>query len=196
MALLPSGNLLVAAGAAGDTGSTFPTHFFEFDGTKFIQVPDPSSIFAGTQLSDLANLLVLPTGQILLTWDTPDVAIYTPASLTPCSACAPAITAFPSTIVRGVPQSISGTQMNGLSEAQSDPQVYKAATNYPLVQIVNTATGHVFYARTSNFSTMSIAPGVSSTASFTVSGATETGASSLYVIANGIPSAPVSVTIQ
>ena len=86
--------------------------------------------------------------------------------------------------------------MNGLSEAQSDPQVYKAATNYPLVQIVNTATGHVFYARTSNFSTMSIAPGVSSTASFTVSGATETGASSLYVIANGIPSAPVSVTIQ
>jgi hypothetical protein len=194
--LLPSGNLLVAAGVAGDTGSTFPTHFFEFDGTTFTQVPDPSAIFAGTQLSDLANMLVLPTGQILLTWDTPDVAIYTPASLTPCSGCAPAITSFPAKIVRGVPQSITGTQMNGFSEAQSDPQVYKAATNYPLVQIVNTATGHVFYARTSNSTTMSIAPGVSSTASFTVSGATETGASLLYVIANGIPSSPVSVTIQ
>ena len=72
----------------------------------------------------------------------------------------------------------------------------QANTNFPIVQIVNTASGHVFYERTSGFNTMSVARGQSSSTNFTVSGATETGPSTLFVIANGISSAGVPVTVH
>src|SRR5262249_4991527 len=70
-----------------------------------------------------------------------------------------------------------------------------ASTHFPLVRIVNNATGHVFYARTFNHSSRSIAPGAAVTTSFTVPATIEAGASTLYVVANGIPSAGTPVTI-
>ena len=73
----------------------------------------------------------------------------------------------------------------------------QTATNYPLVRITNQATGHVFYARTHDHSTMAVATGnaVVST-NFDVPLVMETGPSSLEVVANGIPSASVSVTVN
>ena len=73
---------------------------------------------------------------------------------------------------------------------------YQDATNYPLVQIVNTGTGHVFYAKTHGHSTMGVATGSTIVSTnFDVPAGIETGASSLFVIANGIPSAAASVTV-
>ncbi|HTZ81580.1 MAG TPA: hypothetical protein VMB66_00220 [Candidatus Acidoferrales bacterium] len=74
---------------------------------------------------------------------------------------------------------------------------YETATNYPLVRITNNSTGHVFYARTHNHSTMRVATGstIASTR-FDVPATMETGASSLEVVANGIPSIPVSITVN
>jgi hypothetical protein len=72
----------------------------------------------------------------------------------------------------------------------------ESATNYPLVRIKNNATGHVFYAKTHNHSTMAVATGSTSVSSdFDVAGATESGASTLAVVANGIPSSATSVTV-
>jgi hypothetical protein len=69
-------------------------------------------------------------------------------------------------------------------------------TNHPIVQIVNNRTEDVFYERTSGFNTMSVAPNTASTTKFTVSGTTETGPSTLYMIANGISSTGVAVTVH
>ena len=72
----------------------------------------------------------------------------------------------------------------------------QAATNYPLVRLTNRVTGNVYYARTTNPSTMGIAyTGVAST-NFVVSSKTETGLSNLQVVVNGLASAPVTVNIQ
>ena len=63
--------------------------------------------------------------------------------------------------------------------------------------ISNNSSGHVFYARTHNHSSMGVATGpkiVSTT--FDVPLTAETGTSSLVVVANGIASTPVSVTVQ
>ena len=90
---------------------------------------------------------------------------------------------------------LSGTQLNGLSQGAAYGDDVQGATNYPLVRIVNNATGHVFYARTSGHSTMSIASGQAGSTNFQVAAATETGASTLYVVANGIPSAGTPVTV-
>ena len=48
---------------------------------------------------------------------------------------------------------ISGTQLNGLSQAVSYGDDAQTATNYPIVQLSN-AEGDVKYLPTSNFSTM------------------------------------------
>jgi hypothetical protein len=65
-----------------------------------------------------------------------------------------------------------------------------------LVRIVNTATGHVFYVRTFNHSTMSVAPGQSGSTHLQVAPATALDASTLYVVANGIPSAGTAITVS
>jgi hypothetical protein len=71
------------------------------------------------------------------------------------------------------------------------------ATNYPLVVIQNHATKHFFFARTHNFSTMGIATGSAVvSATFDVPASAETGASTLYVVANGIPSAGKAITVN
>jgi len=55
----------------------------------------------------------------------------------------------------------------------------------------------VFYARTSNFSTMGIATGSAVvSATFVVPTTIETGPSALVVVANGIPSKARPVTIE
>jgi hypothetical protein len=66
-----------------------------------------------------------------------------------------------------------------------------------LVRITNTATGHVFYARTHNHSTMGVATGSAIVSTnFDVPSTMETGLSTLEVVANGIPSLAVTVTVN
>jgi len=100
-------------------------------------------------------------------------------------------------VIRGATYPISGAQFNGLSQAAAYGDEEETATNYPLVQITNQATGHVFYARTHDHSTMAVATGsaVVST-NFDVPAGMEAGASSLEVVANGIASASVSITVN
>ena len=109
----------------------------------------------------------------------------------------PTVTNAPATVTPGSTYAISGTQFNGLSQAQGFGDEYQTATNYPLVRITNTATGHVFYTHTHDHSTMGVATGTAIVSTnFDVPAKTETGASTLQVVANGIASAPVAVTVQ
>jgi hypothetical protein len=112
-------------------------------------------------------------------------------------AWAPKITKFPTSITRGSTYQVSGRQFNGLTQAESFGDEYETNTNYPLVRITNTATGHVFYARTHDHSTMAVATGTRIVSTnFDVPQKAETGASTLEVVANGIPSPKVSVTVN
>jgi len=70
------------------------------------------------------------------------------------------------------------------------------ATNYPLVRVTNSATGHVFYFRTHDHSSMGVATGTTPVSTrFDVPMFVESGPSALEVVANGIPSSPVSVMV-
>jgi len=113
------------------------------------------------------------------------------------SAWQPTISNYPSSVTPGSTYKISGTQFNGLSQANSFGDEFQCNTNFPLVQIANNSTGHVFFAKTHNHSTMAVATGSQTVSTeFDVPSNIETGASTLVVIANGIPSAPVSITVQ
>ena len=84
-----------------------------------------------------------------------------------------------------------------MSQAAAFGDEFQTATNYPLVRITNKNTAHVFYARTHDHSTMGVATGSRIVSTFfDVPAKAETGASSLEVVANGIPSAAVSITVK
>ena len=157
---------------------------YEFNGTTFKQA----------SVGSVAPILVLPTGEVIVVGNV--VGLLTSKG-TYDPSWAPAITKFPSSVNRGSTYQIFGTQFNGLSQAAAFGDEYQTATNYPLVRITNTATGHVFYAKTHDHSTMGVATGkkVVST-NFDVPAGMETGASSLVVVANGIPSKAVSITVN
>lgn len=173
-ALLPSGNVLVL----GNSG-----RLYEFDGTKL----KPTLLASGA-------MLTLPTGEVIVSGN--GVQTYTSTG-TYSPSWAPSITSFPTAVTRGSTYQISGTQFNGLSQAAAFGDEYQTNTNYPLVRITNHASGHVFYAKTHDHSTMGVATGSATVSTnFDVPAATETGASSLEVVANGIPSATVSITVN
>src|SRR5205814_10566307 len=115
----------------------------------------------------------------------------------PDPAWRPNITSGPATLTRGITVQISGTQFNGLSAGSDYGDDCTNATNYPIVRITNLTTGHVFYARTHDHSTMAIATGntVVSTMVEVPSNA-EIGSSSIEVVANGIASRRKRITIQ
>ncbi|HXE05438.1 MAG TPA: kelch repeat-containing protein [Bryobacteraceae bacterium] len=183
--LLPNGNVLCAASPGIFQA---PIHFFEFDGKKLNQVAAvPNSSF---ETSFVGRMLLLPTGQVLFTDGTQDVEIYTPGgSAKP--EWRPRIDSCPKRLKAGNAYRISGEQFNGLSQAVAYGDDATAATNYPLVRITNHATGHVFYARTHDHSTMAVATGGAKVSThFDTPKDLEPGTGDLVVIANGIASSP------
>jgi hypothetical protein len=156
---------------------------YEFDG---------KNLNSGPYLGYFNHLLVLPTGQVIVG----GAQIYTPSGK-PNPAWAPSVTQYPHTVMRGSTYKISGKQFNGLSQAQAFGDELTSVTNYPLVRITNQGTHHVFYAKTHDHSTMGVATGAATVSTnFDVPAGMETGASSLVVVANGIPSKAVSITLE
>jgi hypothetical protein len=108
----------------------------------------------------------------------------------------PTISQYTKSITAGSTYKITGTQFNGFGQAMSFGDEFQNATNYPLVRITNNASGDVFYARTHDHSTMGVATGSKTVWTyFDVPSNIESGASSLVVVANGIASKPVTVTV-
>ena len=174
--LLPDGNVLVE----GNSGT-----LYEFDGTKLIA----EQVNVGFGYN---SLMILPTGEVLISGS----AVYRPKG-TYQASWAPTITSSPASVTRGSTYQISGTQFNGLSQANTFGDELSSPTNYPLVRITNNSSGHVFYAHTHDHSTMAVATGSAKVSTnFDVPTGMETGASTLVVVANGIPSAPVNVTVN
>lgn len=188
--VLPNGKVLVAASPGVNAT---PVHFFEFDGTNLTEVPRPPN--ALNDASSYGHLLLLPNGQVAYFDARGTGQVYTPSG-GPNPAWAPTVASGPTTINPGATYSISGTQFNGLSQAVVFGASYQAATNYPSVRISNNTTGDVFYSKTHGHSTMAVATGsaVVST-NFDVPINIELGPSQLVVVANGIPSAPLSVNV-
>lgn len=191
-ALLPDGKVLLDLSPGAYTP---PTHWFVYDGTSLTQIADDFG--APAESSNDVYLLVLPTGQVLVDYRLgPDsLELYTDSGK-PEPAWAPTIGSVPTTLAAGGSYTLSGTQLNGLSEGAAYGDDYSPSTDYPLVQITNTATGDVVYARTWDMSNRSIAPGASSSTQFTLPSGIVDGASRLRVVTNGIASVPVAVIVR
>ena len=172
-ALLTNGNVLVEGNS---------DRLYEFDGTNLT----PGPLSAG------GCLLVLPTGEVLVGGS----AVYR-SNGSYDKAWAPGLYTSPIVVKRGSTYPIAGQRFNGMSQAAAFGDEFETATNYPIIRLTNKATGHVFYMRTHDHSTMGVQTGNAlTTTHFDVPVNTETGIATLEVVANGIPSPKILVFVQ
>ncbi len=175
--LEPSGNVIIF----GNSGAAY-----EWNGSTFSEL---------SGLEEVGPPVLLPTGQVMLIGYS-SVVLYTPTG-SPNASWAPTISKVASTIQAGKTYKITGTQFNGLGQAVAFGDEYQNATNYPLVRITNTSSGDVVYARTHDHSTMGVATGKKSVFTyFDVPSTIQSGASTIQVVANGISSKTVNVTVS
>jgi len=181
--------LMMASPGFGDP----PSSFFEWDGKHLTQVPGtPNAPIDG---SFFGNMLMLPTGQILLTDFSNDIEIYTP---TPRhrDGSEPIVIFTPIILHAGGSYQIFGFRFNGMSQGAAYGDDVQGATNYPLVRLTNLITGRVFYSRTHDHSSMAVASNDLVSTHFDVPAGQERGLSKLEVVANGIASDPVFVFVN
>jgi Galactose oxidase, central domain len=206
--LMPSGKVICVAGSmVGLQGDFFSqgTTFLEFDptssATTIPSLDEQPGIASGT-FTYQCWFILLPTGQLLVSAATNTLYLYTPdpATSAPNPAWKPANISVPNPMVLGRSYTLSGTQINGMSQAVTYGDDGNMATNYPIVQLTNPATGNVVYLRSYNFSTMGIATGTTvpddlESCTIDIPANLGTGSWNLAVIANGISSDPVAIQI-
>jgi len=170
-----------------------PTTFLTYKNGKLKTITGPPN--ESNDSSYNIRLLMLPTGQVLEDDGSSDMEVYTSKGHAMPKA-RPSITYVPSTLSRGSTYTAQGVLFNGISQTNFYGDDDSQATNFPIVRITNTGTGHVFYAKTHGFSFMGVASKNPVSTQFDVPSGAETGASTLVVVANGIASKPVNVTVQ
>ena len=90
---------------------------------------------------------------------------------------------------------ITGLRFNGVSYGAYYGDDVQQSTNYPIVRITNTGTGHVCYGKSHDYAT-GISDGTVTAVKFDIPASCETGASTLQVVVNGVPSKAKAVTIN
>jgi hypothetical protein len=193
--LLTNGNVLCVAGPCGDNANDWasPSMFFEFDGANLIRVSDPPNSGGVTYEG---RLMVVPAGQVLFAAGSNAIYAYTPSG-SPNPAWQPVITSFPTDVQLGNTYTLQGTQLNGLSQAAMYGDDAQQATNYPLVRARSLADNTISYWRTANHSTMGVATGAKIVSTnVTVPSTIAAGTYDVVVVANGIASSPVVLTVD
>ena len=91
---------------------------------------------------------------------------------------------------------IKGIRFNGMSQGAMFGDDYQSATNYPLVRITHIKSGKVYYCRTHDHSYMGVASDKKVYTFFDVPDNLKEGKYNLEVVANGIPSKPLRISVK
>jgi hypothetical protein len=189
--ILPDGQVIFTADF-GPTKGTFspPTEMFDYDYTTntITQVTNlpPGNDFANTG-AFVDRTLVLPNGQLLLN-DGNNLYTFTPSDSAQ-SAWLPTISSVVKT--GSNTYTLTGLQLNGISEGASYGDDVNVSENYPIVQLTS-SSGQVYYATTSNWSNVggvsAVGDTTPETVDFTLPDGIPNGNYQVAVIANGISS--------
>ncbi len=192
---MPSGHVLLAADA-GPSGSTFdgPTQLFDFDPKARTVKPVQPAFPSAAALSGPAfvmTMLVLPTGQILVSNGSRTLWIYTPDGKAPL-ASQPTVSKLK---YDGSGRfTLSGKQLDGVSAGAAYGDDNEMDENYPIVSMKGT-DGSVYYARTTHWSKVSVADKSKQTVDFTLKAGMPAGAYAMTVSGAGVQSAASCLTV-
>jgi hypothetical protein len=206
-AVLPNGDVLIALSPLGNQpadkngnpgGYSFPSNsnIYEFNPSSgFTDVSPGSGGRGGNSIGHNAftlNMVVLPTGQVLLSDEGNSFQVFTEDSATgPQNDWRPTVT---NVVSNGDGTfTLNGTQLNGIDEGANYGDDNESASNYPLIRFTD-SSGNVSYGRTFNWSSTGVATGATPVSTEFVLPSGHSSLSdfdSFVVVANGIPSLPV-----
>ena len=191
-AMMVDGNILCALGPDG--GYDTPTYFYEYNylSNAFTQAPAPGGGSSFSQVSYACVMLDLPDGSVLFSSDSSQLYDYQPGGA-PLPNGIPAI----SSVTTNLDGSflLTGTGLNGISEGAAYGDDNQMASAYPIAHITN-SDGSVRFCHTFNWSTCSVMTGTNLvTTEVMLPSGLLAGTYPLVVTANGINSAPFSLTI-
>jgi hypothetical protein len=184
------GEVLFTLGYA--TNYNAPTFFFEYDpvANAINPVAGPGSL-TNDNAPYVMRMLDLPDGGVLFSYSNRRLYEYQPTNA-PLASGRPTITSVTTNYYRSY--HLTGTLLNGISQGAAYGDDAQMNSNYPLVRMTNSA-GNVYYARTYNWSSTCVMTGsLPVTTEFMAPQNLPAGVYSLVVVANGISSAPVSLT--
>jgi hypothetical protein len=189
-ALRTQGNIGLVLGGVFSS----PTQLFDFDpntGTM-TPIPGPPGSILPTEPAYPTRMLVLPTGQLLLSDSSNQLYVYTADGSAPASL-RPVISQVHYTD-DGVFK-LTGRQLNGQSAGASYGDDDQMNENYPIVRLQDPATGNVYYCRTTNWSSVAVGGNQPETVDFTLNSAVTPGSYELTVVGAGIASEAVPIRI-
>jgi len=213
-AVIPSGSSVVsvdsptqvhishnASGTAAGVGLEFggaynpPAQLFDFNptaGTISPVSPANTDSNLGRDNAYNTSMLVLPNGQVLFSDGLGQVSVYTPDG-TASPAYQPVTTGV--AYNGGGVFTLTGKQLTGQSAGAAYGDDAGMDENYPIVRLVS-STGHVYYCRTTNWSSVGVATGSTpETVNFTLNSGVTAGNYVLIVSAAGISSFPTAINI-
>ena len=167
--------------------------FYEWDGSNLSQVGGPPN--GPSDTSYYGHMLMLPNGQILFTDFSNDVELFTSTGSN-YTGWNPTVFLTATTYTRGQSIVLQGFKFNGASQDSAYGDDFQDATNYPLVRFTNIATGHVFYGRTHDHSSMSVGYTGPTYTHLDIPSNMETGGTYLQIVTNGIPSQNYMIGIR
>jgi len=192
-AVLPDGRVLFVADASPTTHRTYsaPSQLFLYDPvSNAIQPTAPPSPLTPTlavQPAFVFRLLVLPTGEVLMSVSGAGLWIYTPDG-TADPRARPRIDAI--RYDGGGQYTLTGRNLNGQSAGAAYGDDVENDENYPLVRITS-ETGNVLYGRTFGWSSTGIDVRTGESVRFTLNPSTTPGWYRLETVGAGIASEPV-----
>jgi Kelch motif len=195
-AVMSTGHVLLAADASPTLGLfSPPTQLFDFDPVSNTispvspAIPDSNLTYTP---SFRTRMLVLPTGEILFSDGSSQLWIYKPDGHADPSSLP---------VIDKVKYSgagvftLRGERMNGSSAGSAYGDDVQSDENYPIVRLEG-STGHVFYARTTNWSSTLVGTGAGrESVDFTLKPGMAPGNYSIIVSGAGVSSRPRCVTI-
>jgi hypothetical protein len=178
-AVEPNGKILLE----GTTGQFGPFSIYELDPSTDTLTPVPSPISLSA-VGYATRMLLLPNGQVMFSTGS-SFFVYTPLG-GPLDAWRPTVSSVAANDDGSY--TLTGTQLNGRTIGASYGDDAMMSSNFPVVYLKD-GSGHVFYARSYNFSTMGVATGDTSVScQFRLPSGLAAGSYDLFVSASGVSS--------
>ncbi|HNF70948.1 MAG TPA: GEVED domain-containing protein, partial [Chitinophagaceae bacterium] len=189
--MMRDGKILLVASPLPTAADHFPTPttfwIFDYLTNTYTNITAPDGAASWNIPTYVCNMLQLPNGQVLFArFDNSQYYVFTPAGGALASGV-PTISSI--SLIASNTYRITGTRFNGISQGANYGDDWQMSTNYPVIRLQNGS--NVYYCRSYNWNSTGVRRGsLPDTAFFVTPGGLPAATYSLYVTANGIPSAP------